>query len=101
MRLGSCLVGLTVVLIGSLAYGADAKQLAATLGSGSAADRRAAADALADLGSAAREAVPQLITALAADDADLQWRAARALGIIGDANASAALRKATTDADAI
>src|SRR5262245_3889386 len=101
MRLGSCLIGLIVFSIGSLAHAADAKQLAATLGSGSAADRRAAADALADMGSAAQDAVPQLITALAADDAELQWRAARALGIIGDANANGALRKATTDSDAI
>src|SRR5262249_12364926 len=82
------------VLVGSLAFGADAKQLAAKLGSGSAADQRAAADELADMGAAAQVAVPQLVAALSSNDADLRWRAARALGLIGDLHVEESLRKA-------
>jgi len=99
MRLAPCLVALTLALVASLAYGADVKQLAGKLGVGSPSDQRAAADALADLGASAQEAVPQLVAALSAGDADLRWRAARALGLIGDMNAEEALRKATSDSE--
>jgi len=101
MRLASCLVGLSLVLVGSLAFGADAKQLAAKLGSGPAADQRAAADELADMGAAAQVAVPQLVAALSSSDADLRWRAARALGLIGDMNVEESLRKAASDSDSL
>jgi HEAT repeat protein len=100
------LVGLIIALVGSLGfvssgYGADARQLAATLGSGSEVGRRTAADALADMGAAAQEAVPQLTAALTDSDAELRWRAARALGLIGDAKATEALRKASSDGEAM
>jgi HEAT repeat protein len=106
MRLASCLVGVTLALVGSLgsvsqSCGADAKQLAAKLGSGAPAEQRIAADALGDMGAAAQEAVPQLVAALTANDADLRWRAARALGLIGDMNVEEALRKATSDSESL
>jgi len=84
---------------GRTATGADVKQLAAALGTGAPAERQAAADSLADQGIAAQEAVPQLTAALASTDAGLRWRAARALGIIGDAKAIAALRKPVADTE--
>ena len=101
MRLGSCLLGSVLAFLGSVAWGADAKQLATALGSASAAERRSAADALADMGYGAQEAVPQLTTALSSEDADLRWRAARALGSTGSAQAVPALRKLTKDSEAL
>lgn len=101
MRLGSCLLGTVLAFLCSAVWGADAKQLAGMLGSGTAAERRSAADALADLGIGGQEAVPQLTAALTAEDADLRWRAARALGIIGDAKAVPALRKLTADSETL
>jgi HEAT repeat protein len=109
MRLRTCASRLLVIcfLVGgagvfrSAADAADVKQLAAALSAGSATDRLAAADALADQGFAAQEAVPQLVAALGGSDAELQWRAARALGVIGSPQAIPALRKTTDDADAM
>jgi HEAT repeat protein len=88
-------------LITNIALAADVKQLAMALSTGSPAERQAAADALADQGYAAKEAVPQLMGALASSDAELRWRAARALGVIGSAEAIPALRKQIGDADAL
>ncbi len=101
MRLRSCLLALAVAFLCSVAWGADAQELAAKLGSGTAAERSAAADALADMGIGAQAAVPQLIAVLASPDADVRWHAARALGVIGDAKAVPALRKLTTDTEAL
>jgi HEAT repeat protein len=101
MRLASC-AGYVVIALGlvaSAATAADVKQLAGALGTGAPAERQAAADALADQGIAAQEAVPQLMAALASTDADLRWRAARALGLIGDAKAVPALRKPASDTE--
>lgn len=78
---------------------ADVEQLAATLTAGSPAERIGAADALADMGAAAQPAVPQLIAALADSDPALRWRAARALGVIGDTKAAAALREQAADSE--
>ncbi|MCI0358100.1 MAG: HEAT repeat domain-containing protein, partial [Planctomycetaceae bacterium] len=78
----------------------DLAKLAAGLSAGSAAEQQAAADALADLGAAAGPAVPQLLTALESKDVDLRWRAARALGMIGDAKSLDALRKHAADTNA-
>jgi len=97
MRLAASLLLVTQISLCSFATAADIKQLAAALSTGSPADRQAAADALADQGLAAQEAAPQLIAALAANDPDLRWRAARALGVIGDAQAVPALRKQAAD----
>jgi HEAT repeat protein len=99
MRFGSCFLALAVAFVGSAASGADVQQLAAKLGSGTVAERSAAADALADMGPTAQAAVPQLVTALASPDGDVRWHSARALGVIGDAKAIPALRKLTTDAN--
>jgi HEAT repeat protein len=78
----------------------DVAQLAAGLNAPQPQQQYAAADALADLGAAAKPAVPALIAALSHQDAELRWRAARALGTIGDAAALDALRKACDDAEA-
>ena len=92
-----------IALIGSASLLAaaepDVAKLAADLSSGTPAQQHAAADALADLGTGAAAAVPQLTAALASKDAELRWRAARALGMSGDAKAASALRKAAADAD--
>jgi len=88
-------------LLTNIASAADVKQLAAALSTGSPAERQAAADALADQGYTAQEAVPQLVGALASSDPELRWRAARALGVIGSPQALPALRKLTDDADAL
>src|SRR5438046_934127 len=98
MRLASN-VSYAAVAVGRLAImatAADVQQLAAALSPGARAERKAAADALDDLGSAAQSAVPQLISAVASEDSELLWRAAQALGLIGDAKAIDALRKLTT-----
>ncbi len=72
--------------------------LSARLRGPETADRYAAADMLADWGYRAAPAAPHLVQALQSDDADLRWRAARALGTIGDAKSSAAaLHTAATD----
>jgi HEAT repeat protein len=93
-----------VVLGGSIfdvaAQEPDVAKLAAGLSAGTAAQQHAAADALADLGSGAKAAVPQLTAALASKDAQLRWRAVRALGMTGDAKAIDTVRKAASDADA-
>src|SRR5215213_7987290 len=63
--------GLLVFGSGLVAAGAqapDIKQLAAALAAGAPADRQAAADALADQGYLAQEAVPQLVVALGSED---------------------------------
>src|SRR6187397_1947810 len=92
MRLALSICGLIVLgsNVVSPASAADAKQLAAALSAGTPAERHAAADGLADLGYAAQEAVPQLVAALGSNDPELRWRAARALGVIGDAKAAPA-----------
>jgi HEAT repeat protein len=102
MRFAMCAGLLIVVAFGlssSAAQPADVQQLAASLAAPAAATRVAAADALADLGSAAQAAVPQLMSALAGNDAELRWRAARALGVIGSPQAIPALRRQATDPD--
>jgi HEAT repeat protein len=101
MRLALYICGLIVLGLNSTASAADAKQLAAALSAGTPAERHAAADGLADLGYAAQEAVPQLIAALGSNDPELRWRAARALGVIGDAKAAPALRKQTADSETL
>jgi HEAT repeat protein len=78
----------------------SAADLAAKLKSATAAEQHAAADALADLGPKAAAALPQLVAALESKDAELRWRSARALGVIDDPRAAAALRKHVADADA-
>lgn len=94
---------LFVVLIGSasLLFAAepDVAKLAADLSAGNPTQQHAAADALADLGSGAAAAVPQLTAAVASKDAELRWRAVRALGMTGDAKAAGAVRKAASDAN--
>src|SRR6476661_10663192 len=100
MRRASCALLLVVAMAGWIAgalEAADVKQLAAQLGSGPLAERQAAADALADLGYGAQAAVPELVAALGSSDPELRWRAARALGVIGDAKAAGALRKQAAD----
>ena len=77
----------------------DVAKLSAALVAANAAEQHAAADALADLGPAAKAAVSQLATALEAKDAQLRMRAARALGMIGDPKAVESLRKHAADAD--
>src|SRR3954447_10696512 len=102
-------VSLFMAISGGIAHAADVGQLAATLNAGSPSERIAAADALADIGGAGRPAVPQrgggrarpavrqLVAALPDSDPALRWRAARALGVIGDTQAADALRKAASD----
>jgi HEAT repeat protein len=97
MRFGSSLLGLVIAC--SMLYGADVKQIVTKLKATSATERHAAADALSDLGYAAQEAVPQLTEALKSNDADLRWRAARALGTIGDVKVIPELRKLTADSE--
>jgi HEAT repeat protein len=75
----------------------DVAGLAATLTTGVAQQRYAAADALADLGPAAQPATESLVAALQSDDAELRWRAARALGLIGGAQAVAPLVQRASD----
>jgi HEAT repeat protein len=96
---------LTLVLFAASVFAAraaepDVAKLAAQLSSANATDQKAAADALADLGAAGRSAVPQLLAALESKDAELRWRAARALGMVGDPKSLDALRKHAADADA-
>jgi len=93
MRCCAIALLLAAIGLGTSASGrepATVDNLSARLQAPEAADRYAAADALADLGFRASPAVPQLIEALQSQDAELRWRAARALGTIGDAKASAA-----------
>jgi HEAT repeat protein len=85
----------------SVASGADLAQLKAALQAGAPAEQHAAADDLADLGAKATPAVPDLAAALKSSDAELRWRAARALGVIGDPQATAALRTAASDGDVL
>jgi HEAT repeat protein len=56
---------------------------------------------LADLGYQARGATPHLLQALQSRDVQLRWRAARALGLVGDDKAAEGLRKQVSDADAL
>jgi len=81
----------------------DVKRLAATLTAPDKNERLRAADELAEFGTQAKAAVPQLLTALTGADADLRWHAARALGAIGPAavEAAPALVKALTDENAL
>src|SRR5688500_8271765 len=83
----------------SRAAEADVAKLAAGLTAGPPEEQHAAADALADLSSGARAAVPELLKALDAKDGELRWRAARALGMIGDPQAREALRRHAADAE--
>jgi HEAT repeat protein len=53
------------------------------------------------LGFQAQAAGPKLLEALESRDAQLRWRAARALGLIGDPKAAEGLRKHAADADAV
>lgn len=92
---------LCLLVAGSTSHAADVKQLAAGLSAAKPADRYAAADALADLGYSAAEAVPALTTALQSDDANLRWRSARALGVIGESSAAESLAKAAGDTEAV
>jgi HEAT repeat protein len=104
MRFATCASMLILLVVGvgnSAAQQSDVAKLTAGLTSPTAAARHAAADSLADLGIAARPAVPQLMGALASSDAELRWRAARALGVIGSVEATGALRKQISDADAL
>ena len=93
------LVATTVAFLAAAASAADIAQLKAALQAGAPAEQYSAADALADLGPQAREAVPDLAAALKSSDSELRWRAARALGVIGDPQAVAALRTATSDGE--
>ena len=95
------LVATTLAFSAAVVTAADVTQLKTALVAGSAADQHSAADALADLGPAAREAVPELIAAIRSSDVDLRWRAARALGLIGDVQAFAALRTAASDEETL
>jgi len=95
------LMAATVAIYAAAASAADVAQLKAALQSGTPAEQHSAADALADLGSPARGAVPELETALKSGDAELRWRAARALGVIGDPQAVAALRTAASDGEVV
>jgi HEAT repeat protein len=79
----------------------DVARLTAGLSAATPAERYDAADALADLGLAAQPASAQLIAALATTDAELRWRAARALGASGSAAAAPALLKAAADQNAL
>jgi HEAT repeat protein len=101
VRSATILALLTAALLAESAAAADIKQLVHTLTTGDPAAQQSAADALADLGEGAREAVPALIQAAASSDAGTRWRAARALGVIGDLQAAAALRDLTADGDVL
>jgi HEAT repeat protein len=97
-------IGLSTTIVAFLTAvvpAADVGLLRQTLISGAPADRYAAADALADLGTAGGEAIPELLAALKSPDVDLRWRAARALGVVGDGQAVAGLKASTSDAEAL
>ena len=103
---------LRLCLVASLGLGApvraqqgsvkDVQELVVTLKSEKAAERAAAARILGELGPAAKEAVPDLQSALGDADKDVRRCAARSLGDIGKASkpAVAALGKSLKDADA-
>lgn len=99
----SCVVlagsGLLFLAADARAADPDVAKLAAGLTTGTPEEQHAAADALADLSSGARAAVPELLKALDAKDPELRWRAARALGMIGDPQAREALRRHAADAE--
>jgi len=76
-----------VLLLSSLAAADEVSDLATRLAGESALE---AADRLAELGPAAKDAVPQLIAALRAEDSELRWRAAWALSRMGREAAPAA-----------
>jgi HEAT repeat protein len=80
---------------------ADLAKISAGLAGRTPEERYAAADALADLGPQATDAAAQLVAALDSRDADLRWRAARALGLIGNAKAAEGLRKHAADENAM
>jgi HEAT repeat protein len=88
-----------VLVSGSLcaAAPADLDNLTAALAAGQPEDQYAAADRLADLGFRADLATPHLVAALKSKDPVLRWRAARALGAIGNAGAAAPLNAAAAD----
>jgi HEAT repeat protein len=67
------------------------------LGDSDSAVRRAAAEALGDIGDP--QAVPALIQALGDSDWDVRWAAAKALGKLGDPQAIPALIQALGDSD--
>jgi HEAT repeat protein len=79
----------------------DVAKIAAGLKASGAQEQHAAADALADLGPQAQEAAAELVAALDSRDAQLRWRAARALGLIGSPQALDGLRKRAADDDAV
>ncbi|HEX5103923.1 MAG TPA: HEAT repeat domain-containing protein, partial [Pirellulaceae bacterium] len=78
----------------------DLEKWTAGLASSEPQVQYAAADSLADLGIYAQPAIPHLVKALQGKDADLRWRAARALGAIGSEQAVVALNQAAKDAHA-
>jgi HEAT repeat protein len=98
-------VFLACALLGSLWGGLvsaaepSVEKLGAALSAATPEEQYAAADQLAELGIAADAAVPQLVAALESKDAQLRWRAARALGLIGNAKAIDSLRKHAADED--
>jgi HEAT repeat protein len=86
---------------GSAAAATSVAALAKAAATGPVKSREQAIDQLADLGSKAKPAVPQLIEALKAKEPGIRWRAARALGEIGPGAAAGAepLAGALKDSD--
>src|SRR5262245_47175204 len=100
MRSAAAAIWLIIAGLGMTCYAAappDLDILSGRLKSGDAAARQAAAAALADWGVHAAPVVPQLIQAPQGKDTELRWRAARALGAIGDPAAVTALHAAVDD----
>jgi HEAT repeat protein len=93
------LMATTVACLAAAASAANVAQLRAALNGGAPAEQHAAADALADLGPQSGEALPELVAALKSSDVELRWRAARALGVIGDHQAVIPLRAAASDGE--
>src|SRR4051794_13177817 len=91
----------TLLFLTAVGAAADVAVLKQSLATGAPPERHAAADALADLGTGGRQALPELVAALKSPDIDLRWRAARALGVIGDREALPALRAVSGDAESL
>jgi HEAT repeat protein len=102
MRSTLCASLLLALAAGTLsAQQVDLAKISAGLAARTPEERYAAADALADLGPQAAEATTQLVGALDSRDAELRWRAARALGLIGNAKGIAGLVKHAADENAM